>query len=119
MLTSKRREEILRAVLHQLETAGPAGFAFMCYFGMLRRRHGPGPMAIRRAANIYNIVEAIAGSKDPDAIETARWDFDEFKAGLDELTCDRIEDAGNVWRDIMARFWARESARMYVALAKE
>ena len=108
-MTSQRRQAILSAVLNQLETAGPAGFASMCYFGMIHSsRRGPAPLAIRMARDIRNILEAIEGSE----LELA-----EFGAGIDELTLERIKDAGDVWYDHMNRFWASESVRIKAKLA--
>ena len=101
-MTSQRRYAILSAIVEHLETAGPAGFASMCYFGMIRRRR-PGGLTIRRAANVHNILKAIDGSE---------LELEEFRVGLDELTLERIRDAGDVWHDHMNRFWASESARM-------
>lgn len=116
-MTSHRRHEILQVVLYQLETAGPAGFASMCHFGMIRRRRSGG-MIIRRAASVYNILEVIAACQNRVAIEMACVELDEFKDGLDELTLDRIKDAGDVWWDQMNALWLRESARMFEKMAE-
>lgn len=119
-MTSHRRQVILSVILDQLETAGPAGFAAIHYFGMIEiGRRGPAPLAIRRAKSVYNILEAIARSHNSGWVETARVELEEFRAGLDELTLDRIKDAGDVWYDRMKRFWASESARMRAELAAE
>lgn len=109
MLTTGRREEILRVVLHQLETAGPAGFAAMHYFGMIRRKRSGG-LTIRRATNVHNILDIIGGTQE---------ELDEFKAELPEQIIDRIKSAGYIWRKVMAAFWARESARMQAERASE
>lgn len=116
-MTTCRRQEILSVILDQLETAGPAGFASMCHFGMIRRKRSGG-MTIRRAASVYNILEAIAGCEDRVAIEIARAELAEFTAEVDELTLARIKDAGDVWWDRMNAFWLRESARIFAELAE-